>query len=44
MLTIRTNEDAPVDSPLLNANDAASNVGRRKFGEVDTDLRRGDAD
>lgn len=41
---MRTNENAPVDSPLLNPDNLSTRLGRSKFRKVDEDLRRGDAD
>lgn len=39
-----TDQNAPVDGPLLNSNDLSSGLGGREFGKVDENLRRGDTD
>lgn len=39
-----TDEDAPVNGPLLNAYDLSAGLGRSKFRKIYEDLRRCDTD
>lgn len=39
-----TDQNAPINGPLLDADNTTSNPGRGKFGEVDADLGGGDTD